>query len=152
MQVKPEILALVSLWSCLPLGVLAHTVDMSYKKTAAIQIRALHSGKPMVDAKVTVAPLASPEQIIETGTTDRDGHFVFVPDRLGTWQVKVWQSGHGGVITIGSQQQPQTSSKPTPPPAPEIVQAELNPAQKAVMTGSVIWGLLGTALFFSRRK
>lgn len=150
--------------------VLAHGAHIEYQPTESIQIQAKYdSGEPMKAAQVMVY---SPENLSEPwtqGTTDDQGRFVFSPDisQPGNWEVTVRQAGHGDIVAIpvggddgpvaandapgedsGAAAGPTSESQSEP--APQT--AELSPVQQGITIGAVIWGFVGTALFFARGK
>ncbi|WP_421656294.1 carboxypeptidase regulatory-like domain-containing protein [Leptothermofonsia sp. ETS-13] len=125
---------------------IAHGAVIQYKTTQALEIQANYdTGAPMKQASVTVyAP--NKEDPWLKGQTDDKGRFTFAPDASlpGNWEVKVRSAGHGDIVTI-------------PVGATNVVASTnrssgYTPLQKGVMTASVVWGLIGTALFFWRRK
>lgn len=125
---------------------LAHGVVMQYQTTQAVSVQAKYdSGEPFANAQVTVYAPDS-DAPWSKGTTDNNGLFVFTPDatKPGTWQVKVRSAGHGDVanIPVGETQNLAAVSGGT----------GYTPLQKGVMAASVVWGCVGTALFFLRRK
>jgi nickel transport protein len=142
---------------------LAHGVSINYAITQAIAIQAAYdTGEPMVKAQVIVYAPDNPSTPWQKGTTDEKGKFVFMPDlaKAGNWEVTVRQAGHGDVIVIPVESGTAGNAPSTPPTSssPETKQATssspetLTPLQKGLMSGSVIWGFVGTALFFARRK
>ncbi|VXD16272.1 conserved hypothetical protein [Planktothrix serta PCC 8927] len=131
---------------------IAHGAKAEYKITSAIEIQAEYdSGFPLKNAQVTIYAPDNPTQPWKEGITDAQGNFTFTPDttKTGYWEVKVRQAGHGALITIPIESNNSISSKSTP-----LTQnnAEFSPLQKGVMIASVIWGCIGTALFFQRTK
>ncbi|AIE74052.1 MULTISPECIES: carboxypeptidase-like regulatory domain-containing protein [unclassified Synechocystis] len=155
---------------------LAHGVKIQYQAVEAIAVAAHYdSGQPMAEAQVLVyAPDNSTEPWL-TGVTDKEGKFTFTlaGDRPGNWEVTVRQGGHGSMITIPWQ--PKTAgnnigsdtvntSEDSPDPNsnqtdPQLTIASmsngtavLSPLQRSITVGAVIWGFVGTALFFSRSK
>ncbi|MCU0536058.1 MAG: carboxypeptidase-like regulatory domain-containing protein [Hydrococcus sp. Prado102] len=142
---------------------LAHGVTINYEMTQAIAIEAAYdTGEPMAKAQVIVYAPDNPSTPWQKGTTDEKGKFVFTPDRAkaGNWEITVRQAGHGDVLVVPVESQTASNTPPTPktPETPETKQATssdlgtLTPLQKGLMSGSVIWGFVGTALFFARRK
>jgi nickel transport protein len=120
----------------------AHGIQVNYQTTQAIRIQAAYdTGEPMIDAQVSVYAPNNLQTPWRQGQTDGLGHFSFSPDPTltGNWEVKVGQAGHGDilVIPIGT----EVATQPTK-----------SLLQKLLITGSVIWGCVGTALFFSRRR
>lgn len=129
-----------------PAGTLwAHGVDLEYTGHFAIEISAHYdSGDPMSGAQVAVFAPGNPAQPWLSGICDDSGRFSFIPDPQtpGLWEVHVRKAGHGGIIRIEVDE-----SGITPPAA-----GGFTVMQKTLMTLAVIWGLVGTALFFSRRR
>lgn len=111
-----------------------------------------HSGTPMAGARVAVFAPGGGDQPWTTGACDANGRFAFdlPPDSSGEWRVTVLERGHGGsiVLTVTDQEtgpQPTVRAEATAAP-------RLSPLQMVVMGGCVVWGLAGTALFFTRRR
>ncbi len=164
------------LWGS-PLSAYAHGVDLEYKTVEAIQIQATYdSGEPMTQASVNVYSPTDPATPWQQGMTDDQGRFSFVPDPSlpGRWEVIVRQAGHGSVVTIPVEdpatEGAATDVDPENPANPMAEDPEVSPRDPGAGTGStssaesggslqtvvtaaaVIWGLIGTALFFSRRN
>lgn len=126
-----------------------HGVDLGYRQTQAVEIMAtFDSGEPMANAQVAVYAPDNPSQPWLTGTTDEQGRFLFSPDRdeAGTWEVTVRQAGHGDVVTIPVDAEAGAMLATT------SGDGELSPLQQWVLAAAVIWGFIGTALFFARGK
>ena len=149
----------------LPTKTLAHGTKISYENVRSIVINAVYdTGKPMAKAQVSVYAPVNSSQPWLTGTTDKKGRFLFQPDstKSGKWEVKVRHLGHGGVIQVpGIPATPQTeqTESPTVSTPTQVVSVSsqsdslgYTPLQQGLMIGSVIWGCIGTALFFSRYK
>lgn len=160
----------------LPTKILAHGTKISYENAEAIVINAVYdTGEPMGKAQISVYAPDNSSQPWLTGTTDEQGRFLFQPDstKSGNWEVKVRHLGHGGVVQVpvtstaqrqetqDTQQTQQAQQKTTPDPSTpaqvvEVSQGsdnlEYTPMQRGLMIASVIWGCIGTALFFSNRK
>ncbi len=142
----------------------AHGVVIQHQPVAAQTIVAQYeAGKPMANAQVTVyAPNGDSPWL--QGTTDQDGRFLFTPDpaQPGDWQVRVRQAGHGGIITIPVQAGVKANhaiAASTPTSEDSVTQGPTDfpgtgytGLQKGVMAASVVWGMVGTASFFARRK
>ncbi len=128
----------------LTMTVSAHGAKIEYQISVAVEIRATYdTGEPMAGGQVAVyAPddLSTPWL---TGVCDEEGRFSFTPDssRPGTWDVQVRQSGHGDMVHI---------------PIGEGVAVAggsgYSSLQIVLMAACVVWGFVGTALFFSRRR
>lgn len=128
--------------------VMAHGVELEYHESNAIEIIARYdTGEPMAEAQVAVFAPGSPAEPWLTGLSDESGRFYFVPDPQmpGLWEVQVRQAGHGGLIRV---EVGETGENGDTPPAV----GGFTFAQRMLMTAAVTWGLIGTALFFSRRR
>ncbi len=128
----------------LPAAVFGHGVEIDYQTTKAIEITATYdTGDPVSEGQVIIYAPDNPSTPWATGKCDEKGRFTFTPDpsKPGTWDVQVRKAGHGGMIHIpvGGDEVAAGGTGYTTP-------------QIALMTASVIWGFIGTALFFSRRK
>jgi nickel transport protein len=130
----------------LPLKVAAHGVQISSVMVSGVEIKALYdSGQPMAGGQVNVYAPDDPLEPWLTGICDEQGKFFFIPDysKPGLWEVQVRLAGHGDLVRIeitGSEEAIATGT------------TGLSSLQKAVMALTVIWGAVGTALFFSRRR
>lgn len=128
--------------------VFAHGVVADYKKVPAIEIVAAYdNGSPMAGGQVTVYAPDDPAQPWLRATLDEQGTFSFVPDHsiAGNWSVQVRETGHGAMIHIPVDESGIGAAEP-------LSGREFSSLQKAVIVLSVVWGSVGTALFFSRRK
>lgn len=147
----------------------AHGVNITYQETQAIALEARYEGgQPMSGAQVAVFSPADPKTPWLRGTADESGRFIFSPDpaQPGNWEVQVRQAGHGEILIIpvgnagttgtanavgaAESAAPASTSLATGSPLSRAGDG-LRPLQKLVMAASVIWGCVGTALFFSRR-
>ena len=128
----------------LPASIAAHGAKIDYQIDLAVEIQALFdTGSPMAGGQVTVYAPGDPSTPWLTGVCDDEGRFSFSPDsaRPGTWDVQVRQSGHGAMIHI-----------PIGEDAPAAGTTGLSAMQIVLMGACVIWGFVGTALFFVRRR
>jgi nickel transport protein len=142
---------------------LAHGVVLNYRPTNSVELEAVFdNGEPMADAQVLIYSPENPTEPWAEGRTDDQGVFLFTPDPAlpGTWEVTVRQAGHGGVVTIpvedtataDASEGSEAVAAVAPAPSETVAAAGPSPIQQGVMVGSVIWGFIGTALFFSRGK
>ncbi len=145
-----SLLVIIFATLCLPIIIAAgiaqaHGVELEYVERNAIEVTARYDTEdPMAGAQVAVFAPDSPAEPWLTGTCDSAGRFFFVPDPEipGLWEVQIRHAGHGGLLRI------------------EVDESGISPAgttgftgpQKLLMTAAVIWGLVGTALYFSRRR
>ncbi|MBD0336915.1 MAG: carboxypeptidase regulatory-like domain-containing protein [Cyanobacteria bacterium Co-bin13] len=151
---------------------LAHGAVLNYQAANSIQLEAAYdNGEPMVGAQILVYSPEDPSEPWLEGTTDDQGRFLFTPDSTlpGNWEATVRQAGHGSVITIpltdtaaiatagdgsrpgSNEANPGSAVVPARPGAAQSA-GRPSPVQQGIMVGSVIWGFIGTALFFSRGK
>jgi nickel transport protein len=155
-------LSLLGVVSC-PGDAIAHGANIEYKSTSALQINATYdSGQPMANAQVTIYAPNDPATPWLTGMTDENGGFIFVPDptKVGNWEVKVRQAGHGDIISIPggnsptaiNQNEPNAGSQSLTQNQQSVSSHKYTPMQKGLMIVSVGWGFVGTALFFSRKS
>jgi len=145
---------------------LAHGVMITSQTTPGIEIQAQYdSGVPMAQAQVAIYAPDAPNTPWLRGRTDDQGRFRFAPDpaQPGNWKVNVRQAGHGSSLTIAL---PPPGEIPNPGEIPEeqnqapIQQDPLtptqpiryNPLQRLILVAAVLWGFVGTTLFFVRRK
>ena len=129
----------------LPIKALAHGAKVEYTVDIAIDIVATYDdGEPMSGAQVVVYAPDDPSTPWLTGTCDDEGRFTFQPDtsKPGTWDIQVRQAGHGDIVHIpvgeGTTMTGGTSG--------------YSVLQIVVMAACVIWGIAGTALYFSRKR
>ncbi|MDX2273571.1 MAG: carboxypeptidase regulatory-like domain-containing protein [Cyanobacteriota bacterium] len=138
----------IGLWSCLwAQASFGHGVKIEYHVTQAIEIQADYdTGEPMQQGQVTVYSPLDPAKAWLKGETDERGRFVFRPDPTleGIWEVKVRQAGHGDIATFPVQAGSLGDSQGST--------SGLSPRQTGLMAGSILWGLLGTTLFFARKS
>jgi nickel transport protein len=130
------------------------TVTRQVEVELAVVVEATyHSGRPMAGAQVTVfAPGASDEPWL-VGECDGTGRFEFSPpvDLSGAWDVRVVHHGHGGRVAVEVAGEGEEAGSAVVR-AQASSTAHLTTLQRSVMAACVIWGLVGTALFFSRRR
>ena len=121
----------------------AHGAHIDYTIQTTVEILAAYdSGKPMAEAQVTVYAPDEPDIPWRTGMTDRNGRYSFTPKSTpGTWDVQVRQSGHGDIVHIPIGENVAVSGG-TGYSTPQIL----------LMGASIIWGLIGTGLYFSRKR
>jgi nickel transport protein len=122
----------------------AHGAKIEYTVGMAVEIQATYdTGEPMAGGQVTVYAPHDPSTPWLTGVCDEEGRFVFAPDpdKPGTWDVQVRQAGHGDIVHIEIGAGAATSGG-----------SGLAAAQILLMVACVVWGCIGTALFFSRKR
>lgn len=129
--------------------VLAHGAMIEGSVVPAIAVRAAYdTGEPMARGQVSVFAPSDPARPRLTGVSDDDGRFSFVPDpgEEGVWAVQVRQAGHGAIVHVRVD---AAGAEAGPSPA---TTAGADPLQRAIMAGAVVWGFIGTALFFWRGR
>jgi nickel transport protein len=137
---------LLALLPLAPATALGHAAFVEAEAVQAVRVEGrFESGEPMAGAQVTVYAPADPAEPWVLGQTDADGVFLFVPDdQPGRWAVQLRQAGHGGITYVERTANAAVLSAP-PAPAP-------SPVQKTVMAACVVWGCIGTALYFRRGR
>ena len=147
---------------------LAHGVTVEHRAVSSIELVArFETGEPMANAQVLVYAPDRPTEIWQQGTTDDQGQFSFAPDpaQPGRWEVMVRQAGHGELTIIevgaGAETADAGGEAAISAPGTDAERATnslispsttLSPVQRGITIGSVIWGCIGTALFFNRGK
>jgi nickel transport protein len=135
----------------------AHGSKITYQSTQGIEITAKYENDtPMRDAQVVIYAPDDPATPWLKGLTNEEGKFMFIPNSkiTGNWSIKVRFAGHGTMINIPIESSEIENSN-------EIKKLNIsnqnnNPnlttLQKLMMSLTGIWGLIGTALFFSRKS
>lgn len=147
----PVVVAVVAIAGHLPRA-LAHGVRIESEPIQSLQMRAMfESGDPMANAQVTIYSPANPETPWQQLSTDDQGYFVFTPDHsvLGDWEVEVRQAGHGDLVRVEVNGKNNGFSLTN---AGRAGHSGQSPVQKWVTIAAVVWGFVGTALFFSQRQ
>lgn len=129
----------------------AHAANVQLSPVRGVELRAAYdNGEPMIAAQVRIFAPDAPSQVWAQGLTDHKGVFRFVPDPViqGGWAVQVRQAGHGAMSEIrveSGEVSGSTGSLPLPTSSsgPDWL-------QKMVMAVAILWGFVGTALYFKR--
>ena len=122
----------------------AHGATIEYTLSSAVEIVAAYdSGEPMAGGQVTVYAPDDPATPWLTGVCDDEGRFLFTPDpaKPGTWDVQVRQAGHGDMVHIAVGEGAASSGG-----------GGFNAIQIVLMSVCVVWGFVGTALYFASRN
>ncbi len=139
------ILILALLWvNILPLTALAHGVEFRYESINSYLITgSFDDGSPLSGAQVSIYAPDDPRNAWTTGTSDERGQYLFTPDpaKPGIWTVQFRQAGHGGSIKLDIGGQMNSSSS-----------TAYSTTQIVLMVIAVLWGLVGTALYFKRER
>jgi len=139
-------LKIVFLLLIITLPVYAHGANISWEmKDDSVHIEAMFdNGTPMGSAQVTVFSASAPTVVYTSGITDENGQFTFLPDKEMSlnWDVQARKAGHGDIIhfTLGNEDRSAS------------VQAGFTTLQIILMSVSIVWGFIGTALFFASKK
>ena len=133
------------LWLLLTGAASAHELVIDYEVVPSVELRAMVAGGgPMAGGIVEVYPPGA-DSPAATGVCDDRGRYVFRPDppvEKGTWRFRVRGGGHAHLVEVplGGPAEARSGS------------SRLSPLQYAVMIGCALWGLLGTALYVTRRR
>ena len=124
----------------------SHGTKYEIVKSGEIGVRAMYdTGEVMAFADVLVFPPGSASSAASI-KTDKKGVFLFTPDAPGTWTFQVRDSsGHGMRINLQIDESLALISESRPG-------SGINMLQKIVMALSIVWGAIGTALYFKGRK
>ncbi|MGD1716439.1 carboxypeptidase regulatory-like domain-containing protein [Dapis sp. BLCC M172] len=138
---------------------IAHGVKIKHQITPSIKINAVYdTGLPLANAPVTVYAPNAPNKPWLKGTTDQEGNFIFSPDssQSGYWEIKVRQAGHGELVSIPFEVDKSHNYDNKKISNSNYYLAstynDYNPLQKGLMIGCVMWGFVGTGLFFWRSR
>jgi len=140
------LICIVALGLALPTTAYAHGAEIQYTVDTTIAIIASYdSGEPMSGAQVVIYAPDDPANPWLTGVCDDEGRFSFSPDasKPGMWDVQVRQAGHGDIVHI-------PIGAGIEAPASDI--GGYTHLQIGLMAACVVWGSIGTALYFSRRR
>ncbi len=130
---------------------IAHGSSVDFSLRQAVEITATYeNGDPMDEAQVSIYAPDDPETPWQTGLTDGEGTFQFAPDQAGQWDVKVRKAGHGNLVTIPIN---ATTTEASVASVASVASGSspYSPAQKGMMAIAIVWGCVGTALFFTRK-
>lgn len=135
----------LGLWGQAQFEAKAHGANIQTRNITTVEIEANYdSGEPMAEAQVLVFdPTDSTSPRFE-GISDQEGRFRFTPDQPGAWEVTVRQAGHGAILSIPISEEGTAATSSG--------NSQLTLFQQLVIGGVVIWGAVGTALYFRRNK
>lgn len=126
---------------------LAHGVVIESRPGPGFILEARYdNGEAMGEATVLIYAPDDPGRVWQSGRTDAAGRFAFVadPQLPGTWSVQVRQDGHGAMIHIVLAADDQALVVTTV--------AGHEHGRRWLTSLAVVWGLIGTALYFQRRR
>lgn len=124
----------------------SHGTKYEIVKTGRIGVKAMYdSGEAISNANVLVFPPGETSASV-TEKADSGGVFYFTPDRAGTWTFQVRDgTGHGMRINLDIDESLSVAG--------DTVQGSgVSTAQKILMALCVVWGAIGTALYFKGKK
>lgn len=136
-------------------SVFAHGVNINYESDMTYRIEAkFDNGQPIVNGQVTIYAPNNPTEVWGEGFTNEEGVYFFTPDQkiAGDWTIKIRQAGHGSLITIpiGVKDALICSEEAIGNGATSGTTG-FSLSQKLLMVACVVWGAVGTALYFKRR-
>jgi len=145
LRVIAAIIGILALGLVVPTKAYAHGVNIEYTSNVEIEVVAAYdTGEPMSGAQVVVYSPDDSSTPWLTGVCDDEGRFSFIPDtsKPGIWDIKVRLAGHGDIIHIpvGEDSVPTGGI------------GGYTTLQIGLMAACVVWGSVGTALYFSRRR
>ncbi len=127
---------------------IAHGLKLQAQLKSTVEVSALYEdGTPLKQAQIKIYKPNQAEEAAVTGVTDDNGIFHFTPDQSGNWEIFVRQAGHGGEVSVPIDFSPQgeTLMASTPTPGQTL-------PQRIITIGAVMWGCIGTALYFKGRS
>ncbi len=151
----------------------AHGVTITYnlKANGEVELYAeFDTGEPMAEGQVTIYAPTDPTTPWLTDTANAEGRYTFVidPAMPGTWDIQFRQAGHGDMVHLQLEEGAVNPALMNQAPGPLLPQAPatssqvisgggstaggFTPLQIILMSASVIWGFIGTALYFASRK
>lgn len=142
------LVTLLCLWYITAGSAQAHGTDIAYTVGTQVQLQAnFDSGEPMANAQVTVYAPDDPATPWLMGEADAEGRFAFAPDTTipGRWDVFVRTAGHGDSLYFDIDENTAITGVAS-------TGGGLTLPQIILMSASVIWGMVGTALYFARGR
>lgn len=139
------VITMLAVFLIIPTAVYAHGANVEYTSNIEIEIEARYdSGEPMAGGQVVVYAPDDATTPWLTGVCDDEGRFRFTPDnaRPGIWDVQVRLAGHGDIVHIPVGEASSVTDSG----------GGYSSQQIALMSACVVWGSIGTALYFSRRR
>lgn len=126
---------------------MAHGTKYEIIDKNILAIKAMfESGMPMANSKVLLFPPGEAKASVTT-QTDENGIFYLAPEKSGTWAAQVRDTGgHGMRINIEIDESLQVKG------SGNMAGSGTTLLQKIIMAVCVIWGFIGTALYFRAKK
>ena len=122
----------------------AHGATYEIQRDRAVIVKAGYDdGEPMSYAEVKIFSPDVQRGEHQNGRTDKNGNFAFLPHRTGKWRIVVNDGmGHSFTAETFVKEGMEIESR----------HQGLEYWQKLIMAACIIWGLLGTALYFKRKE
>jgi len=141
MRVRFVVALALCVW--LPGRALAHDLQHSIDEGAAVSVKLFFADGSEFSFESYEIFRAGDEIPFQVGRTDIRGRVVFIPDRAGTWRLKVFsEDGHGADLsfTTGGEGGVQDANEP-------FLERHL----RIIVGVSVIFGVFGLVDLFARR-
>lgn len=139
-----RVLIALALCACLPGPALAHDLQHSIGEGAAVSVKFFFADGNAFSFESYELYRAGDEIPFQVGRTDTQGRVVFIPDRPGTWRLKVFsEDGHGTDLsfTTGGEGGVQDAGRP-------FLERHL----RIVVGVSLIFGVFGLVDLFARSR
>lgn len=131
--------------TCFGNVVFSHGAKLEYKSNVTYEIKGSYdTGEPLSNAQVIVYAPSNPKIPFKKGFADGEGKYLleFNPKDKGDYLVQFRKGGHGASITINNSDNVQRIKGDT----------GINFSQRIIMIACVLWGFVGTTLFFIARR
>lgn len=135
---------LLALSGWMTTAVTAHGTNITYQSALTVSVSAtFDDGIPMSDCQYTIFAPNDPATAWDSGACNEAGQFQFAPDTTipGNWAVRIREAGHGEIINI-----------PISESGVAAASVEEDPLQQVIIAIAMVWGFVGTALYFSNRN
>jgi len=107
-------------------------------------------GEPMSYSSIEI--FDSEEKLpFQSGRTDRNGRFIFYPDKMGDWKVVV-NDGMGHRLALKTNIDKGLNLKKTKEQAKGITESSLSRYERALLGISIIFGISGIFFWWKERK
>ena len=141
------------------------TYHLTQIPAALVTLTAMfEGGDVMSEGQVTVYTPDNAKTPWLVGACDDEGSYAFIVDttHLGTWEIQVRQAGHGEWVRIPVEENMVQLAEPQNANEKTLIitdvggisggSSELSAGQIVIMVVSIMWGSIGTALYFSSRR
>lgn len=122
----------------------AHDLQHEVEESPAVSVRLFFADGDEFSFEAYEIYRAGEEVPFQVGRTDTHGRLVFLPDRAGTWRVKVFsEDGHGGEFSVATGAEGGTPSADRP---------LFERYSRLIVGVSILFGLFGVVDLFVRRR